>query len=126
MPLAQGPQAVQTAALVVVLQELHEAWGWGQQNGRGWSSKSSPPSPWGVPQRSAPSETLTLVHGEGQELVPELLVHEAIRPEAESNRKRKEFRDSPSLCPMLPPPSPPGPGSQTHHVSMTPDKKVET
>lgn len=46
VPLAQGPQAVQAAALVVILQELHKA----------------------------------LVHGERQELVPELLVHEAIRP----------------------------------------------
>lgn len=26
VPLAQGPQAVQTAALVVILEELHEAW----------------------------------------------------------------------------------------------------
>lgn len=26
MPLAQSPKAVQAAALVVILQELHEAW----------------------------------------------------------------------------------------------------
>ena len=29
VPLAQGPQAVQAAALVVILQELHKAWGGG-------------------------------------------------------------------------------------------------
>lgn len=46
MALAQGSQAVQAPALIVILQELHKA----------------------------------LVHGERQELVPELLVHESIWP----------------------------------------------
>ena len=55
VPLAQGPQAVQTAALVVILEELHKA----------------------------------LVHGEGQELVPELLVHEAVGPCQHDSRQER-------------------------------------
>lgn len=44
VPLAQGPQAVQTATLVVILQELHKAWGVGGH--QGWAGAPSPfPAP---------------------------------------------------------------------------------
>lgn len=49
VPLAQGPQAVQTAALVVILEELHKTWrGRGRASGRGWSPTSLPALPWGA------------------------------------------------------------------------------
>lgn len=126
VPLAQCSEPVQAPALVVVLEELHEAckergdegrrhlpagsapaqlraafaqsssWPLG---GRGWE-KSQEKSPMGCehPQPvlccrtgqhtrmlqagpgPAGTAALTLVHGEGEELVPEHLVHEPIRP----------------------------------------------
>lgn len=43
MPLAQGTQAVQTATLVVILEELHETWrGAGRQD---WAAAPSPGLP---------------------------------------------------------------------------------
>lgn len=47
VPLAQGPQAVQAAALVVILQELNEAWGGGHQNEAGAPS----PQPASLPPK---------------------------------------------------------------------------
>lgn len=127
MPLAQGAQAVQTAALVVILEELHETWrGGAGASGLGQSPKPEPALPRGrVLSRAGTSETLTLVHGEGQKLVPELLVHEAVGPESREQRAGWGLRDAP----LLPAPRSPealGPSRPTHHVSMTPDRNVDT
>lgn len=104
VPLAQGPQAVQTAALVVILEELHKTWrGRGHQDGAG-VPRPCPPFPGGrALSRAGTLETLTLVHGEGQELVPELLVHEPVGPESREQRVGWALRDAPpSPCPLLP------------------------
>lgn len=51
VPLAQGPQAVQTAALVVILEELHKAWG-AARGGGGWGSARA-----GAPVPSPPGKS---------------------------------------------------------------------
>lgn len=71
--------------------------------------------------------TLTLVHGEGEKLVPEHLVHEPIWPVerwcwlgdvglgGDSQPCLSHSPGSPTM----------GQGTLTYHVSMTPERKVE-
>lgn len=101
MPLAQGPQPVQAATLVVILEELHKACRWGIRQ----VSRPFPTLPHGKAQAEQGPLTLTLVHGEGQELVPELLVHETVGPEAESGVREGVGSSGVPTVPVQAPPT---------------------
>lgn len=85
-------------------------------------------STWGSAPAPAHVAALTLVHGEGEKLVPEHLVHEPIWP-VETRCCLGDVGLGGDSQPCLSH-SPCGPlamgqGTQTHHVSMTPERKVE-
>lgn len=88
MPFAQGAQAVQAPALIVILQKLHKAW---VADRSACQTRSGPQAFSPVPSLA---RKLTLIHGERQKLVPELLVHETIWPKFRGKqRKEGEVRE---------------------------------
>lgn len=99
-------------------------------------SSADSPSTWGSAPVPAHVAALTLVHGEGEKLVPEHLVHEPIWP-VETRCWLGDVGLGGDSQPCLSH-SPCGPlartahspgmgqGTQTYHVSMTPERKVET
>lgn len=85
MSFAQGTQAVQAPALIVILQKLHKAW----VADRCTCQTRSLSGPQAFSPVPSLARKLTLIHGERQKLVPELLVHETIWPKFRG-KQRKE------------------------------------
>lgn len=125
MSLAQGAQAVQTAALVVILQELHKAWGRaGALAAAGWRGCPCPchPPPLGQSQSSQGSQRHSLWYMEKDRNWFRNFWY--MSPSGLKGHRGEGGCGTWDTGSAYPAPTSLGPA--THQVSMTPDRNVDT